>query len=256
MKRKWFDSMFQDNEIYRHEDHWGPLVVLEYSGHRVLTFGTLFEQSACYLKKPHTLVHQYSQAMLVAMLFKWPAHATFLGLGGGSLLRCLHYHFSEMVLEAVELREAVIEIAHDYFYVPDDERVSILCDNVSNFLANAQARSTDIIFSDLYNAHGMASIQSQQVFLEQCKAVLQDDGWLVINYHKLSSGNDPLACMMREVFPEIYWCAVSSGNYIMFCGKTPLTTPLDDLWPQVHQLEDRTGEDIALHFRRLVKMPA
>jgi spermidine synthase len=53
--------------------------------------------------------------MLLGMLFVDTRRMTILGFGGGSLAHSLSNYFPESVIQVVEIRPAVIEIAYDWF---------------------------------------------------------------------------------------------------------------------------------------------
>jgi len=83
---------------------------------RMLTFGSIYEQSCISKSRPHVLLHQYTQAMITVLLFTDPKKVTMLGLGGGALAHCLLHSIPDIELKAVELRPAVIKVATDYFF--------------------------------------------------------------------------------------------------------------------------------------------
>ena len=244
----------RDNEIYRTEDKFGPVVVRECKGVRTLCFDSLFEQSAMRVDNPLTLVHEYTRAMLLALLFKEPEHVVLLGLGGGSLLRSLHSFCSHADFQVVELRKSVIRIAIDHFYAPNDARVNFHNSNGIDYLNDAAVHSSDMVFADMYQAYSMEGFQSTDRFLEQCWKLLTGDGWLVINFHELPDFADPYLDRMCDLFPEVLCCGTSSGNYVIMCGKQKLAQSLLEFKHGLDELERRFDVCLERSFARIFKI--
>ena len=56
-------------ELYRIEDGDGVIVVTQRGNKRLLSFGSALEQSSVLITLPHYLIHQYTQTMLLGLLF-------------------------------------------------------------------------------------------------------------------------------------------------------------------------------------------
>lgn len=241
-------------ELLRIDDEEGTIVVSQCQNRRVMTFGTLYEQSAMYTSQPTSLAFEYTQAMLIAIAFRMPTHVTLLGLGGGSLLRNLHHHFVKMQFDVIELRKHVLDVARQYFFIPEDHRVQYIQEDALCILGVESSHSTDMIFSDMFNALGAESYQESTDFLQHAQHVLSVDGWLVINFHELPSITGTFMRQALDLFPEVYWVALNSGNYVMLLGKERLSIPYDEVVLRMFELEQQTGETIYSHARKLVKV--
>lgn len=244
----------REKEIYRTEDTFGSVVVREYDGLRTLCFDSLFEQSAMRVDNPLTLVHEYTRAMLLALLFKEPEQVALLGLGGGSLLRSLHSCCSQADFQVVELRKSVIHIAIDHFFAPNDARVHFHNRNGIDYLNDASVHSADMVFADMYQAYSMEGFQSSERFLEQCWKLLTADGWLIINFHELPYFGDPYLDRMCDLFPEVLCCGTSSGNYVVMCGKQKLAQSLPEFQDGLDELEQRFDVSLQRSFSRIFKL--
>jgi spermidine synthase len=243
----------REREIYRTQDIFGPVVVRDCDGVRILSFDSLFEQSAMQLENPFALVHEYTQVMLLVLMFSEPRQVTLLGLGGGSLLRILHKHCTTTLFQVIELRESVIQIACEHFFVPNDERIVIHNRNGNEYVQEAPGNCTDILFADMYHAYSMDEFQSTTDFLEQSWRLLTTDGWLVINFHQLPEFDHPYMQRMRTLFPEVVCCGTNSGNYLVMCGKQPLAKPLPAYHDHLVELEQRFDVCLRKSFARLFK---
>ena len=230
------------------------MVVREYDGLRVLSFDSLFEQSAMRLDNPLALVHEYTRVMLLVLLFKEPEQITLLGLGGGSLLRTLHKHCTAAKFQVVELRESVIKVALGHFAIPSDERIVMHNRNGIDYVNELPAHSTDILFADMYHAYSMEEFQNTANFLEQCWQLLTTDGWLVINFHQLPEFDHPYTQKMCTLFAEVLCCGTNTGNYVVMCGKQPLAQPLPAYGDTLAELEQRFGAPLRNSFARMFKL--
>ena len=246
-------GLVMGNEIHRAMDEHGTVVVYENIGKRFLSFDSFFEQSCVSVTTPFLPVHEYLQAMLVVLAFADAKHVTLLGLGGGTLATCIHHYFDDIHIHAVELRKIVIETAVNYFYLPQSDRLTIIQDDAQNFLKNKQEGSTDIIFSDLYSAYDMSPLQLQQDFIEQCYDLLSRDGWLVINYHHAPKIESLLVKQIQGFFYTVYVCSISSGNWILFCGKSSRLPKRSVLQDKCKKMEKLMNKPFTRFFNRLAQ---
>lgn len=249
-KRKAPATKSQGKLIHRASDEFGTILVLDYPRYRVLNFDSMYEQSGFYLEKPYELVHEYTRIMLLALGFITPKHVTILGLGGGSLLRSLHYYLDDCEFHAVELRQKVFEVARDYFDMPTDRRVSVtIADAQAQLIAKADC-STDIIFSDIYDAADMSSIQVQKEFLVESERTLSKQGWLVINYHTLPDRHSAFFKILQDLFPSIIICAGEFNSHVLFASKNHRTLA-DISRERITHLETVLGGDFLSLIDRL-----
>lgn len=69
------DSTAPQQEIFRHADAYGPLIVSEGAGFRQLTFGSHYEQSVLCLEKPHGIELRQSVIDIAMQYFAAPHDA-------------------------------------------------------------------------------------------------------------------------------------------------------------------------------------
>lgn len=200
------------------QDEYGRILVIDDGKQRILNFDSLFEQSCMQLSHPSQLVHHYTRFMALAVAFVEPAHISLLGLGGGSLLRALHHALPKSFFHVVELRQEVEKVAREYFSLPVDQRVRITINDAFEEIAGTGSASSDIIFSDLYNAYCMAPGQIQEGFFRECARVLTSRGMLVINLHDLPRDSSGFLAMLEEFFPTVLVSATTE-NTILYAGK-------------------------------------
>ncbi len=205
----------------RHDQH-GPIQVFDDGLFRFLRFGDGGEQSRIDINNPHCPVYQYTQSMLMALVFlPRPAHATILGLGGGMLVHALHHYDESLSVDIAELRADVADIAYNHFMLPRAEQLRVTIADATDFLSTAST-STDLIFADIYNDDGMQDSQLADEFIRHCHRLLSDEGILVLNLWDEGKGLHPLAQQrIEDSFGNESLCIpVPGGNLISFSFKS------------------------------------
>lgn len=234
--------------VHLERDGFGNILVLEDRKHRMLSFDSIFEQSKIALAAPHLPVHEYSRAMLLPAAFATPGHVTVLGLGGGALAHGLYRLFPDCQVHVVELREKVVNVARQWFGLPDDPRLSITVDDAADTVANLSPGSTDMIFTDLYSANRMSPAQAQRRFIKHCCRALTDDGWLILNYHKVPDESGSLFRELVRQFPCLLYFRSRSNNTVIYGCRQPFYPwPLDV--PYLKELE----QQLPVGWRKLMK---
>jgi spermidine synthase len=171
-----------DNMIFRCRDEWGVLNVYEEADRRYLSFGNEIEQSCIDMNRPSRLCYAYTQAMMLGCLFEpTPRHVMALGLGAGSLVQALLTSLPDCRITAVEHRPRVVELAHEWFDLPQDKRLKIAVCDAYDYLNKAR-QPADLILTDLYLDSGMDDLQTRQGFLTACRLALNSGGLLIINF--------------------------------------------------------------------------
>ncbi|TWI51006.1 spermidine synthase [Pseudomonas duriflava] len=231
-----------------HDEH-GRIRVVEVGEYRFLEFGDEVEQSCVSTKDPGWLEYDYGRAMLLGALCpSAPECALFLGLGAGTLTRACLDWLPLTSVEAIELREAVPQLARDHFGLGDDPRLHIRIGDAVDLLETCEP--ADVIFVDLYTDVGPSAAHLAWGFLTSCQRKLKPGGWLIINQWT-STDNKPLgAAFLRGMFRHHYWeCPVPEGNVIIFVPSS-LEEELDKeaLRNRARVLETRLGYSLQTYI--------
>ena len=220
-------------ELYRTEDDGGSIIVTQRGNKRLLSFSSRLEQSSVLMTRPYYLIHEYTQVMLLGLVFVEARHMTLLGLGGGGLVHSLSHYYPQATIQVVEIRQAVIDIAYDWFDLPRQDNLQVVKDDAMHYVSRLTQGCTDIIFSDLYEAEGMAACQQQQAFIVACYQSLSESGCLVLNFHDRPHRGSLLMDTIESFFSEIilYDSEESSGkrSSIMFCCKNTVALHESDI---------------------------
>lgn len=243
--------------VFQTRDEYGDIFVYEQSGKRVLTFDERFEQSAMDIKQPAKPAHRYVRTMLLVMAFTRPSHALHLGLGGGALIRAVAHLVPECRHTAVELRPGVKLIAEQYFlssdYLCPSTHLAIFCDNARRFVHGQPAGKYDVIFSDIYLANGMDVNQKSRHYLADCAALLNDRGWLVLNFTQLPAFDDPGFQVLGAHFKEVLIASSDAANFVILACKSALEKPLTAYAPEVKRTSDALSLNLMDQFKHLLQ---
>ena len=239
------------------EDGDGSIVVTQRGNKRLLSFGSRLEQSSVLMNMPHYLIHQYTQIMLLGLLFVDARRMTLLGLGGGALAHCLSHYFPESTIQVVEIRQAVIDIAYDWFDLPRRDNLHVVNDDALHYLSNLEQGTTDIIFSDLYIAESMSACQAQQAFINSCFTALSEHGCVVINFHQKPDEGSKLMAAIEGSFSEIIIhdseaLPGQNPNSIMFCCKHAFALHTPEVNWRAELLTKRVKMPLMQYYRQLL----
>lgn len=207
-------------EIHRQYDEQGVVQVFDDGEKRYLAFGTETEQSCVLKRNPTDLQYEYTRAMLLPLLFQPnPKRALILGLGAGSLASCLNRHCRQLKITAVELRPAVIDVAYQYFQLPIGKKLTVVADNADDFLRLQPPEKHHLIFSDIYGADDVDTLQLQERYLDQCQQHLHSKGWLVLNCWRHHQRDSDLLELPQSRFRQLAFCNTQAGNWILMASN-------------------------------------
>lgn len=173
--------------IHVQQDAGGSIEVVEEADGKLrsLQFGSPARQSTMFTARPHELALEYTRLMAAGgLLFSGntPQRVLILGLGGGSLPKFFLHHFAHTQVDAVELRPAIIDVAHRFFRLPAaHDRLQLVQREGLAFLLDAPEATYDLIFVDLHDADGMAPVVDAEAFVPACRRVLVAGGVAVYN---------------------------------------------------------------------------
>jgi len=208
-------------EISRTRDQWGNIHIMSDSINYYLTFGNGGQQSGMQVNQPERLLFQYTQSMMLGMLFQPDAeHALLLGLGAGSLAKAILLADENIQITAIELREKVKDFAHQWFLLPKSDRLTIHIEDAFQYI-KGQEECTDLLFVDLYLDNGIQHALSNQEFIQDCCDALKDDGVLVLNLWDEGKGYLPFNVdLLEETFTsQALMLVTDESNIIVIIGK-------------------------------------
>lgn len=165
--------------LYSGEIDGQTIEVRQWETYRWLHLGDDSVQTLMLLDAPDQLVLANIQALLTTLLFCPAAKRVLnLGLGGASIERYLDLKQVDMEVRSVESNEKIIQLAKDYFQLP--ERVDVIHDFADTFLS-AHNETYDIVLCDIFVADMQASCLYDNEFYANVSRCLDEAGVLAIN---------------------------------------------------------------------------
>lgn len=170
--------------IHAELDEFGLIQVIDSPICRSLHFNTAVKQSRYFFQSPLSLAFEYQQVLEQRILqhyYQTPTqHLLMLGTGGGSLASKLYISLPKLHMTLVDLRASVIDIAYDFFHLPQHPNIQTLSQDAQDFI-NHKSQSYDVIVVDLFNAKGMPQVFSQPAFLSPLLECCRPNGAIFFN---------------------------------------------------------------------------
>lgn len=246
---------YQGTVLFSCTDEHGPIDIVEEPTTRSMHFGTMARQSTMYLADPNALVLEYTRYMAgTLLLVDEPRRILMLGLGGGSLARFMLAQYARCRVDVVEIRQRVVDLAHGFFYLPNDLRLSIHVMPAERFLAAPQPCQYDLILVDLFNGHGMASAHSHPTFYAQCRQCLAPGGALTTN---LWTGGRRAS--LRQITRDLYTAFSGRLLDLPVAGKQNTVLyalpalPDRRVWSRARQRAGAWGERAGVDYPALIR---
>ena len=235
----------------------------EEGGVRYLHFGSRWIQGAMRIARPWALELEYTRDMMLALLLRpaprWPRSVLLIGLGAGSLPKFLYRNRPGAALTVVEIDAAVVNVAAQFFRLPDDRsRLAIEIADGHDYIA-ATERRFDLILVDGYDARCRVGMLDTLPFYCNCRARLTGQGLFVTNFLNRHRGLAASLARMDEAF-DARACALppcSSGNIIALAAAgAPVDRSLDELRAGALELKRDTGLNLLPTVARIARLQA
>jgi len=216
-------------------------------------------QSSMLMADPNMLYLDYSQAMMCALLFQpEPWKILLVGLGGGSLVKFLLEFCPWARIDVAEINPEVVQVARQYFLLPESERLRITPVAGEDFVADrfADGSRYDIIFLDAFDDNGPARALLEEQFLSQCRALLAKKGVFAMNLwnRPVDNFSANLAALKNLFGQRIHKLLLAdcNSNAIIFGFNEVLPVKnLMMLKPVSRDLGRRTGINFIRWLRRM-----
>jgi spermidine synthase len=222
------ERKIRGNIVCHCRDAYGEIVITDDGPTRSLYVGDGILQSSILPAQPSTLIEDYHQAMMSALLFiHAPRSVLLVGLGGCSMVHFLLTAFPSCRIDVVEIRQQVIELAYDFFLLPRENTRLNIFHTAGEEQQDVGCSDYDLIIIDAFDNEGPASALLEMPFLTACRKRLNVDGVCTLNLWNRPKDNFPaLYSSIREVFEnhtlklapaEDYWNVIVFG----FSGLPP-----------------------------------
>lgn len=143
-----------------------------------------------------------------------------LGMAAGGSIQVTRAVDSQIAVDAVEIDPEVVELAHKFFALPqNDPRLRVHIADARPWLQQ-QARTWDLVHVDLFQGGPWVPFYLTTVeFFDLVHSHMSEDGLLMVNVLDKSEQRELLGAMgatLRQVFPSVEELATEKGNYMLF----------------------------------------
>lgn len=203
------ESFGDDSEVLmKQETPYSSLIVTEKDDFRTMYIdGTV--QSSVDLDDPNKLVLYYTKSFHLANLIN-PEINQVLFVGGGGLSgpKSFLQHYDKIKIDVTEIDPVVIQVSKDYFFVPDNKRLSIINEDSRVHLTKTE-NQYDAIILDAYKGSSIPFHLTTEEFYILVNEKLSDEGVVVSNFvGSLEGENSNLFestyRTMSKIFPKVH----------------------------------------------------
>ena len=240
-----YDLKPEESELLYSASETGEIIeVRQWQQYRWLHIGDNSVQAVMMTDAVDRVVLPNIQALLATLLFcPNPKQLLNLGLGGASLERYLDSNYPELEITSVESTEKIIELAKDYFYLP--EKVDVKHALADEFIKSDSGKY-DIILCDIFVADNQASCLYDESFYADVFNSINSNGVMAINILPESEEDVVNVLLpMKNYFGYLYLLEFPEfSNAIIFasCKKIP---DVEELNKRASMLLENTKLDLS-----------
>lgn len=234
----------QAETIHEQKSKYRDITVTQVGNRRCLLFNVHRgdrNQTCMLVNDRLNLVFDYTRMSFAGLLLNPnPERVLVIGLGGGSIPIALADLFPNAEIDVVEVDEAVVRVAEEFFYFEETANMRVFVDDGRPFIKRAGLRSEtyDFIILDAFSGDYIPEHMLTREFLEEVKTIMADDSVLVANTFSTSRLYDHESVTYQRVFKEFFnFKLPSTGNRIVIAQLEPLP-PRGDLMREARALAD------------------
>ncbi len=196
-------AFWEKGLTYEGESVYNYLQVKDDDENTYLSTNVLFGVQSVYVKSGELSDMYYDYAMAAPLMTESPdtADILVLGMGTGTYAKqCLRY-FSGAKAEGVEIDEKITDLAHKYFELPEDIKVTTYDGRA--FLA-ACDKKYDVIMVDAYQDITIPFQMSSVEFFTLVKEHLNEGGVMVVNMNMRSESADGINSCLADTISSVF----------------------------------------------------
>ena len=197
-------------------------------------------QSVLDLNNPLHLVSEYTQAMLLGLVWQsQPQRIYMAGFGGGRIPLVLHHYFPETVIECADVDPIAIEAATKCFGVQLDDRLTVAIQDGREYLEQQKPDiqydiiMTDVFFGNGYFPHRLATKEFYQV----CEKRLSSEGVVLVNLLQRDEFYAEKIKTFQSVFSQVCVCPWKDINSVLI-GSNSAILEKDEIVARAKYLQD------------------
>ncbi len=182
-------------------------------------------QSVYDLNNPLHLVSEYTQAMMLALVWQsQPQKIYIAGFGGGRIPLVLHHYLPETLIECADVDPIAIEAATQCFGVKLDSRLTVAIQDGREYLEQQKPDiqydiiMTDVFFGNGYFPHRLATKE----FYELCQKHLSSAGVVLVNLLQRDEFYAEKIKTFQSAFSQVYVCPWKDINSVLIGSNSPI----------------------------------
>ena len=236
------ETLHEERSLYR------DITVTQEGQRRCLVFNVHRgdrNQTCMNTADPERLVFEYAKMSFAGLLLNPnPRRVLIAGLGGGSLPSALTTLFPEAQIDVIEIDQAVVNVAKEFFDFEVTDQVSVIVNDARVYVKRAALleRKYDLVILDAFTGDYIPEHLLTLEFLQEVRSIMTPDGVLVANTFSTSRFYDHESETYQRAFGEFFnFKLPSSGNRIIIAR--------DELLPPRGKMM-QTARDLAPRVRR------
>ena len=202
-------------------------------------------QSVFDFNNPLHLVSEYTQAMLLGLVWQnQPQRIYIAGFGGGRIPLVLHHYLPESVIECADIDPIAIEAATQCFGVKLDSRLTVAIQDGREYLEQQNPDSQyDIIMTDVFFGNGyFPHLLATKEFYQLCEKRLSSDGVVLVNLLQRDEFYAEKVKTLQSVFAQVCVCPWKDINSVLI-GSNSAILEKDEIVARAKYLQD--GHDFS-----------
>lgn len=228
-----FSFAFWENDLaVEDESIYNYLQVKDDEEQTVLSTNVLFGVQSIQMKQGGLTGMYYDYALAAPVMAQLPEQqegsVMILGLGSGTFASYCDRYFPEVKIQGAEIDQKIVDIAEEYFNLPEDVEVAV---EDGRAYLRASDEQYDVIMVDAYQDITIPFQMSSQEFFTEVKDHLKDTGVMVVNMNMRSeqedSINDYLQDTIASVFRHVYYAPVPGTTNVEVYATNSESLPED-----------------------------
>ncbi len=225
----WLPACAPAETIHEERSKYRDITVTQVGERRCLLFNVHRgdrNQTCMLMNDRDRLVFDYTRMSFAGLLLRPdPARVLVIGLGGGSIPRTFADLFPTARVDVVEIDEAVVRVAREFFHFAETAAVRVHVDDGRLFIKRAGMRGEtwDYIVLDAFSGDYIPEHMLTREFLDEVRRVMSPDAVLVANTFSTSRLYDHESVTYQRAFNEFFnFRLPTSGNRIIIARLEPL----------------------------------
>lgn len=199
---------FDSEILVETETPYSSLIVTEKNNFRTIYIDGAIH-SSMNLEDPYELTLSYTKSFHLANLINPEIEQVlFIGGGGFSGPKSFFQNYDQIKIDVSEIDPVVIDVAKNYFFVPEDKRFSIINEDSRVHITKTK-NQYDAIILDAYKGYNIPFHLMTEEFYQIVDKKMSKDGIVISNFVGALEGENSKLFQatyktMSRVFPEVY----------------------------------------------------